>query len=313
MPGLPGAKPGGPTSGPTIGIDMSGLLTDMACSSYERYEKAKAQLPEAELWERANAMSPAPKLKLSVEGFDLIAECKLVSPSMGDLSANTSDVQTRVADYGLGGAAAVSVLTEPSRFGGELAHLAQASQVLTPLNVPTMRKDFLVEPYQVMEGRVAGAGGVLIIARMLDTSRITALLDCAAMLNMFVLIEAFDADDIKVINEVLTPRKQHSEQILVGINCRDLQTLKVNFERFAEWADLLPAGYPKVAESGVGTAADATRVAQMGYQVALVGTTLMNSSEPRKLAGELLSAGREAALATRTQATELFTSDLPKK
>jgi indole-3-glycerol phosphate synthase len=258
-------------------------------------------------------MPPAPKLKLSVEGFDLIAECKLTSPSMGDLSANTSDVEARVADYALGGAVAVSVLTEPSRFSGELAHLEQASKVLTPLHVPTMRKDFLVEPYQVMEGRVAGAGGVLVIARMLDASRITALLDCAAMLKMFVLIEAFDADDIKVINEVLTPRKQHSEQILVGINCRDLQSLKVNFERFAELVDLLPGGYPKVAESGVGNAVDAKRVAQLGYQVALVGTTLMNSPEPRKLAGELLSAGREAALATRTQAVEFFAADLPKQ
>jgi indole-3-glycerol phosphate synthase len=176
-----------------------------------------------------------------------------------------------------------------------------------------MRKDFLVEPYQVMEARVAGAGGVLVIARMLDQSRITALLDCAAMLNMFVLIEAFDADDIKLINEVLAPRKQHTEQILVGLNCRDLQTLKVNFERFAESVELLPQSYPKVAESGVANIDDAKRVAKLGYQVALVGTTLMNSAEPRKLAGELLSAGRETALAERTQAVELFASDLPGK
>lgn len=291
---------------------MSGLLTDMARLSYERYEHAKAALPEAELWARANAMPPAPKLKLSVEGFDLIAECKLVSPSAGDLSANTSDVQSRVAAYGLGGAAAVSVLTEPTRFGGELSHLEQASRMLTPRNVPTMRKDFLVEPYQVMEGRVAGASGVLVIARMLDASRITALLDCAAMLGMFVLIEAFDADDIALINAVLAPRRQHTEQILVGINCRDLQTLQVNFARFAEWVDLLPRGYPKVAESGVANVEDAKYVAQLGYQLALVGTTLMNSADPRKLAGELLSAGREIALATRTQSVEFFAADLPK-
>lgn len=290
---------------------MSGLLTDMACLSYERFEAAKAKLPQAELWARASSMPPAPKLKLSIEGFDLIAECKLVSPSAGDLSANTSDVQSRVAEYGHGGAAAVSVLTEPSRFGGELAHLAQASQVLTPLGVPTMRKDFLVEPYQVMEGRVAGAGGVLVIARMLDASRITALLDCAAMLGMFVLIEAFDADDLKLINQVLEPRKQHDETILVGINCRDLQTLKVNFDRFAEWVGMMPAKYPKVAESGVANPEDARRVAGMGYQLALVGTTLMNSPEPRKLAQELLVAGREVAM-MRTQTVEFFAADLPK-
>lgn len=275
---------------------MSGLLTDMARLSYERYEHAKAAVPEAQLWARASTMAPAPTLKLSAEGFDLIAECKLHSPSAGDLSSHTSDVQSRVAAYGLGGAAAVSVLTEPSRFGGALEHLTQASQVLTPLGVPTMRKDFLVEPYQVMEARVAGAGGVLVIARMLDKSRITALLDCAAMLRLFVLIEAFDAEDIALINDVLSARKNHDEKILVGINCRDLQSLKVNFERFVELVSLLPNEHPKVAESGVGNTEDVQRVVRLGFQMALIGTTLMNSADPRALAVELLQSGRQTAL-----------------
>ena len=275
---------------------MSGLLTDMARLSYERCAAARAQVPEAPLWAKANAMPAAPKLKLSAEGFDIIAECKLHSPSMGDLSGNTSDVESRVNAYGAGGAAAVSVLTEPTRFGGSLNHLVQASNALSPLLVPTMRKDFLVEPYQVMEGRVAGATGILVIARMLDQSRITALLDCAAMLNMFVLIEAFDEADITIINEVLQSRKEHSETILVGLNCRDLQTLKVNVERFAELVELLPDGYPKVAESGVNNTDDVRRIVELGYQVALIGTTLMNSADPRASAGELLVAGREAAL-----------------
>lgn len=292
---------------------MSGLLTEMARLSFERFEAARAREPEAQLWTRANATPPAPKLKLAPEGFDLIAECKLQSPSAGDLSANTSDVESRVSAYGQGGACAVSVLTEPSRFGGDLSHLEQAAAVLRPLNVPTMRKDFLVEPYQVVEARAAGAGGVLVIARMLDQSRICALLDCAAMLGLFVLLEAFDADDIHVINEVLAARRQHQEQILVGVNCRDLQTLKVDFERLADAIDLLPPNYPKVAESGVANSADAKRVVEMGYQVALVGTTLMNSPEPRKLAGELLAAGRETAMATRTQAVEFLSGELPKK
>lgn len=275
---------------------MSGLLTEMARLSVERCEAARAQEPESSLWTRANAMPAAPKLKLSAEGFDLIAECKLHSPSAGDLSGHTTNVENRVAEYGAGGAAVVSVLTEPTRFGGQLAHLEQASNVLSPLNVPTMRKDFLVEPYQVMEARVMGAGGVLVIARMLDQSRIKALLDCAAMLNMFVLIEAFDADDINVINEVLVQRKGRNEIILVGINCRDLQTLKVNVERFAELTELLPANYPKVAESGVSSASDVGHIVKLGYQVALVGTTLMNSADPRALASELLVAGRRAAM-----------------
>jgi len=269
----------------------------MARLSHERFETARARESESALWARATAAPPAPKLKLSSEGFDLIAECKLHSPSMGDLSANTTDVESRVAAYGMGGAAVVSVLTEPTRFGGQLSHLEKASKVLAPLNVATMRKDFLVEPYQVMEARVHGAGGVLVIARMLDQSRIKALLDCAAMLNMFVLIEGFDAEDIGIINDVLGPRKGRNENILVGINCRDLQTLKINFERFDELFDFLPSGYPKVAESGVNNTDDVRRIVQLGFNVALVGTTLMSSADPRAAATELLVAGRETALA----------------
>jgi indole-3-glycerol phosphate synthase len=269
----------------------------MARLSHERYEAARTQESEASLWTRATSTPAAPKLKLSAEGFDLIAECKLHSPSMGNLSANTTDVQSRVTAYGMAGAAVVSVLTEPTRFGGQLAHLEQASKVLAPFNVPTMRKDFLVEPYQVMEARIHGASGVLVIARMLDQSRIKSLLDCAAMLNMFVLIEAFDADDINTINEVLVARKGRNENILVGINCRDLQTLKINFERFAELVELLPAGYSKVAESGVNDTNDVRRIVQLGFSIALVGTTLMNNADPLAIAGELLVAGREAALA----------------
>ena len=100
-----------------------------------------------------------------------------------------------------------------------------------------MRKDFLVDPYQVMEARAAGAGGVLVIVRMLDRSRITALLDCAAMLKMFVLLEAFDAADLQIAQEVLAARKAHDEQMLVGINCRDLDTLSVELSRLGELAE----------------------------------------------------------------------------
>ncbi len=278
---------------------MSGLLTEMAQSSLARLHVARALEPEKALWSRVADMPPAPRLRLSPEGFDLIAECKLQSPSAGDLSAHTTNVEQRVAAYALGGATAVSVLTEPKRFGGHLDHLAQAARVLTPLKVPVMRKDFLVDPYQVMEGRAAGAGGVLVIVRMLDRGHITELLDCAAMLKMFVLVEAFDATDLALINEVLHARKGRDEQILVGVNCRDLETLAVDFGRLDELADQLPAAYPKVAESGVGTADDVRRIVEQGYSLALVGSTLMNSDRPRELVGEMLTAGRERAL-TRT-------------
>jgi indole-3-glycerol phosphate synthase len=275
---------------------MSGLLTEMAQSSLERLNLARAKESEQALWMRASDAPPAPPLKLSEEGFDIIAECKLHSPSMGNLADNTTDVESRVIAYAQGGACAVSVLTEPKKFGGSLDHLKRAAEILKPHNVPTMRKDFLVDPYQVMEGRVAGAGGVLVIVRMLEPSHITALLDCAAMLKMFVLLEAFDATDLDVAKRILAGRQGHSEQVLVGLNCRDLQTLAINIERFGELADAMPQEYFPVAESGVGSTADVLRVAEWSYRVALIGTTLMNSPEPKKLVADLLTAGRARAM-----------------
>ena len=289
---------------------MSGLLNEMAQSSLERVGAAREIESEQSLWLRANDTPPAPSLKLSLEGFDIIAECKLHSPSMGNLSANTADVESRVIAYAQGGACAVSVLTEPTRFGGDLDHLKRASEILSPLDVPTMRKDFLVDPYQVMEGRVAGAGGILVIVRMLEKSHVTALLDCAAMLKMFVLLEAFDANDLSIAKEILATRKDHKEQVLVGLNCRDLQSLAIDIERFGVLADQMPNGYAAVAESGVGTAADVMRIVEWHYRIALIGTTLMNSAEPKKLVADLLAAGREKAMTTSTRKLNL--SPIPK-
>jgi indole-3-glycerol phosphate synthase len=280
---------------------MSGLLTQMTQSSLARLEQARARESEQALWSRATDTPPAPALRLSPEGFDVIAECKLHSPSAGDLSANTPDVESRVTDYACGGACAVSVLTEPLRFGGALEHLTRAAAVLASHDVPVMRKDFLVDPYQVMEGRVAGAGGVLVIVRMLDKSRITALLDCAAMLKMFVLLEAFDAADLEVAREVLALRRGHDEQVLVGLNCRDLDQLTVDLSRLAELAENLPAGFAHVAESGVNSLDDVRTVVNLGYRIALVGTTLMNSATPRELLGQMLATGRQTAMSMATR------------
>jgi indole-3-glycerol phosphate synthase len=289
---------------------MSGLLTQMTQSSLARLEQARAKEPEKALWARALETPPAPPLRLSPEGFDVIAECKLHSPSAGDLSAHTSDVESRVTDYACGGACAVSVLTEPLRFGGALEHLTRAAKVTARCNVPVMRKDFLVDPYQVMEARAAGAGGVLVIVRMLDPSHITALLDCAAMLKMFVLLEAFDAADLAIARDVLALRRRHDEQILVGLNCRDLDKLSVDMSRLAALAESMPIGFAPVAESGVTSLADVRKVVTLGYRVALIGTTLMNSPTPRDLLGEMLATGRETAMSVSTRKLHIASSDV---
>ena len=134
-------------------------------------------------------------------------------------------VLARVAGYAEAGAAAVSVLTEPSRFDGTLEHLRIAARALAG-KIPAMRKDFLVDTYQVDEARVAGAGGVLLIVRMLDDAALAALLERTLELRMFALLEAFDEADIARLHGCVE-RYGRDGQLLVGLNCRDLATLKV--------------------------------------------------------------------------------------
>jgi indole-3-glycerol phosphate synthase len=270
---------------------MSRFLDDMARSSAARVDQARRLESLADLERRVAAMPPAAPLCLSSAGFDVIAELKLRSPAAGQLGAPTDDWRARVAAYARGGAAAVSVLTEPSRFDGSLDHLREAAVLLAPFGVPAMRKDFLVDRYQVLEARAAGAGGVLVILRMLARAQIAELLDQAAALGLFVLLEAFDAADLKLAREVLAGRPS-MPAVLVGINCRDLQTLAVVPQRFADLSPLLPGRLPCVAESGVASASDARAMRGLGYRLALIGTALMSRDDPAGLLAEILNAAR---------------------
>lgn len=270
---------------------MSGFLDDMARSSAERVLQARACEADADLDARARRSPRGATLRLSPDGFDVIAELKLRSPAAGVLGDPADDWLGRTAAYARGGAAAVSVLTEPSRFDGSLEHLRQASTVLTPLGVPTMRKDFLVDPYQVLEARAAGAGGVLIILRMLPAARIHLLLDAAADHGLFVLLEAFDDADLRTA-QVLLAERGDEDTILLGVNSRDLQTLEVVPERFPRMAPLLPRAWHCVAESGVATPADARAMRQLGYRLALIGTALMGAPDPAALLDAILKSAR---------------------
>jgi len=272
---------------------VSGFLEEMAGGSRARVRAARQRVAEGVLAERARHTPPAPPLRLSAGGFDLIAELKLRSPAAGRLGAGSAAVTERVTAYAGAGAAAVSVLTEPSRFDGSLEHLEEAARALAPLGVPAIRKDFLVDPYQVLEARVAGAGGVLVILRMLSRAAIDALLDCAREHGLFVLLEAFDARDLERMHEIVGAHAAGTV-LLAGVNCRDLTTLEVMPQRLTELAPLLPGNLPHVAESGVVSAADAQAVAAAGYALALVGSALMRGPDPAALARALLAAGRSA-------------------
>ncbi|MEJ2274978.1 MAG: hypothetical protein P8Y01_10460, partial [Woeseiaceae bacterium] len=156
-------------------------------------------------------------------------------------------------------------------------------------NTPVMRKDFLVDPVQVLEARAAGASGVLLITTMLDDSTLGAMLDCAFEHRMFVLLESFDEDDLHRSARYLN----RDGQLLIGVNTRNLRTLEVDGDRLQRFSTLLPDARC-VAESGLRGAKDAARVAGWGYTMALVGTALMRSEDPAALITSMRQAGAAA-------------------
>jgi indole-3-glycerol phosphate synthase len=179
----------------------------------------------------------------------------------------------------------ISVLTEPSEFAGSMEML---QAVATAVSVPVLAKDFLVDPIQVYEAREAGADGVLVIARILSDDALTQILDAVSESGVFALLEAFDRDDLARIRRAVSGR----EKLIAGVNCRDLDTLKVVPDRHATLAGQIPRDHVTVAESAMRTSADVERVAAHGYRAALVGSALMNAEDPAIMVSEMVEAGR---------------------
>jgi len=277
------------------------FLARMAARSRVRAEVAEQRRPAGPLEQRLERLPPPPPLRLSAQGFDLIAELKRRSPSVGNLASSSLNIATQARNYARGGAAAVSVLTEPAEFAGDLGHLKEAAAASAP--VPAMRKDFLVAPYQLLEARAAGASGVLLIAAMLSDHELHEMLRAAGKLKLFALVEVFDLPDLRrAVGHIAASGPAVEDgccRMLLGVNCRDLRTLKVDFGRFAALAPYLPREVPCVAESGVESPAQAARVAGLGYGVALVGSALMRAADPGSLVRDLLAAGRASALESR--------------
>ena len=266
---------------------MSDFLAAMAAASRLRAEGVRTGPGAAELPSRASSAGPARPLQLSDAGFDLIAEAKLASPSEGRLAGpgDHDELLRLVSALAESRPAALSILTEPSRFDGRLDHL---ESVAGNVDIPVMRKDFLVDPIQVLEARAAGGSGVLLVARILTERLLVEMADLALDLGMFVLVELFEETDLDIASAVF------DRAVLVGLNARDLSTLQVDPARHARMVGELPTHLPLVAESGIMVPDDARRVSDLGYSLALVGTALVSNDQPGVLASEMLRAGRAA-------------------
>lgn len=275
---------------------MSDFLAEMASGSRERAATIRRRFRAADF--------DLPVSPLALTTFDLIAEVKARSPSAGPLLGRRPRGERcshgdRAVQYVQGGAAAVSVVTEPTRFDGSLEHLGEVVRAVSGAGVPVMRKDFLVDRRQVLEARAAGASGVLLIVAMLSDRALGELLACAREHALFVLLEAFDEPDLERIRALLEDGRSADDAakraLLVGINVRNLRTLAVDSGRLARLAPLLPDGVVCVAESGLSVPADAAAAAGLGYHMGLVGTALMRSADPAALVRDMLLAGRASA------------------
>jgi indole-3-glycerol phosphate synthase len=267
---------------------MSSFLKTMAQSSAARAAAVKTTFSSAAL--------DRPAYPLRLNGFDLIAEIKNRSPAEGELASIDSDRATRASRYAVGGAAAISVLTEPDRFDGHLDHLEEVVAAVAQHELPVMRKDFLVDTVQVLEAKAAGASGILLIAAILSDAELHNMLDCAFDNDLFVLLESFDEIDLErsafIMQKVKISEQVARNKFLIGVNSRNLQTLALDPLRLKRFGPLLPGGVVCVAESGQHTAEDAADVAAWGYAMALVGTALMRADDPTMMIDQMLQSGR---------------------
>jgi indole-3-glycerol phosphate synthase len=265
---------------------VSDFLQEMIESSLARAHSAREKRAVNGLEARVRSAPPPMPIRFSDQGFDVIAEAKLASPLEGKLvdgPAGVGRVLALADEYVANGAAAISVLTEPDWFSGDLTHLEAVAGVVS---LPVMRKDFLVDPVQIDEARAAGASGVLLIARMGSGGLLEEMTDQALDLGMFVLVELFDRSDLDMAVRVF------DREVLVGVNCRDLSTLEVDGSRFASLAPQLPDYLASVAESGMTAADEVAAVAGLGYSLALVGSSLVSRDDPGAALASFIAAGR---------------------
>jgi indole-3-glycerol phosphate synthase len=252
-----------------------GFLTDLVAEI--RRDLERHPLDDGALMARALAVPPPRDFVGALRGAAppaVIAEVKRASPSAGSIADRDPAKQARA--YADGGAASISVLTEPRHFHGSLADLRV---VRLAVDVPVLRKDFLVHPAQLIEARAAGADAVLLIAAAVSPLELAALLETAKDLGMGSLVETHsDGDLVTALN---------SGAEVIGVNARDLETLEVDPDRAREQLTRIPADRVAVMESGIASRADVTAAVEAGASAILVGEALMRADDPRAKLREL--------------------------
>jgi len=250
---------------------IADILARLARSSRRQLAARKADTSLDALKERARSRGPAAGLRaaLARPGLRVIAELKKASPSAGVIR-DPFPVPALAADLVAGGAAALSVLTEVDHFQGAPENLAAAGQAVP--GVPLLRKDFLLDPWQIWESRALGADAVLLIVALLEQPHLQEMMTVAAAAGLECLVEVHDHGELM--------RAVDAGADLIGVNARDLHTFKVDMQAVQDLASRLPARVLGVAESGIQGWEDMELLHRAGYQGVLVGTALMRRQRP---------------------------------
>lgn len=249
---------------------MSDILERIVASKRREIAEAKARIPVAELERRLPDAPPVRDLRAALDrppSVQILAEVKRASPSAGILRADFDPVAiARI--YETHGAAAVSVLTDEPFFQGSLAYL---TAIRSAVALPVLRKDFILDLYQLLEARVAGADAVLLIAECLEGDLLPPLLKRTHELGMEALVELYDAENL--------PRVVASGARLIGVNNRDLRTFVTRLEHTLDLAAQMPPDCCLVSESGIRTRQDIERLRQAGVRAVLIGETFMRARD----------------------------------
>jgi indole-3-glycerol phosphate synthase len=259
---------------------LDGVRADLA---------ARQELEPLDRLKEAAGRAPSPRdVMAAFSGTEVavIAEVKRASPSKGALAA-IADSAALAADYEAGGARVISVLTEKRRFGGSLEDLAAVREAV---DVPVLRKDFIVSSYQLWEARAHGADLVLLIVAALEQNALVSLVERAVSIGLVPLVEVHTEDELD--------RAADAGATIIGINARNLRTLEVDRTVFAQLAPRVPEGVIKIAESGVRGPHDLLAYAAAGADAVLVGESLVTGKDPRSAVADLVTAGSHPALRT---------------